>query len=265
MKPLLCICCYFAFEVLSAQAYTFITHSHNDYKHKRPLYDALYNHFGSIEADIYAVGDSLFVAHNFHEIKSGYTLQNLYLKPLKEQIEKNNRSVYGDGKEIILFIDIKDDATQTYTLLHKTLEKYKSYLSEFKNGKKTKRQVVIIISGNRPFQMMKNQAVRYAGYDGRLDNLDSNISANLMPVISDNWNDYFSWNGKGKMLRSEKKKLNKIVHKAKDKGYLLRFWATPNQTKKQRIAVWTELKNAGVNLIGTDYLVEMKEFIQNTK
>ena len=39
-------------------------HAHNDYEHPRPLFDALDHRFGSVEADIYLVGDQLLVAHD---------------------------------------------------------------------------------------------------------------------------------------------------------------------------------------------------------
>lgn len=125
-------------------------------------------------------------------------------------------------------------------------------MTVFENGVKTKGQIMVVISGNRPFLFMKEQIMRYAGYDGRLNNLDSDIPASLMPVISDNWDNYFTWNGIGEMPRDEKLKLHEIATKAKYKGYLLRFWATPNQSKEQRTAVWTVLINAGVGMIGME-------------
>ncbi len=238
-----------------------LAHSHNDYEQERPLFDALDCHFKSIEADVYLVGDSLFVAHNREDIKPGRTLQTLYLKPLKNQIKKNGGSVYGNGEEVILFIDIKDDGLKTYQLLHKILENYKQDLSVFENGIKKTGSILVVVSGNRPFEFMKAQKIRYAGFDGRLENLDSDISPNLMPIISDNWIKYFKWDGTGKMPEPENKKLEEYSKKAKQKGYILRFWGTPNKTAEQRIAVWTELKNAGVGLIGADNLRELQDFL----
>ena len=258
-------CFSIACKMVCAQIDTVIAHSHNDYLHEHPLFDALNCNFRSIEADVYSIGDSLFVAHDFDKIKSGHTLRSLYLEPLKEQIQKNHGSVYGDGEEIILFIDIKDNGDRTYNLFHDIIAEYKEYMTVFENGVKTKGQIMVVISGNRPYQFMKEQVVRYAGYDGRLDNLDSNIPSSLMPVISDNWDNYFTWNGTGEMPRDEKLKLHEIATKAKYKGYLLRFWATPNQSKEQRTAVWTVLTNAGVGMIGTDNLIDLKEFIQHAK
>ena len=237
-------------------------HSHNDYEHTRPLFDALDNYFKSVEADIYLVGDSLFVAHNFDQIKPGRTLRNLYLEPLKNVISKNNGSVYGNGEEIILLVDIKDDAMKTYQHLDKILSNYADILTSFENGVKKKRSVMVVISGNRPFEFMQSQPIRYAGYDGRLENLDSGISPELMPMISDNWRKHFSWDGTGRIPSDQKILLQTYAKKAAEEGYILRFWGTPNRGHEQRIAVWTELMDAGVGLIGADNLKELEEFFQ---
>ncbi|SMO42355.1 hypothetical protein SAMN06265379_101723 [Saccharicrinis carchari] len=82
-----------------------------------------------------------------------------------------------------------------------------------------------------------------------------------MPIISDHWGDYFSWNGNGDIPLEEKKKLLSIISDVKKEGYVIRFWGTPNATKKQRRAIWTELLGARADLIGTDYLDEIKFFL----
>lgn len=229
-------------------------HAHNDYEHGRPLFDALDHRFESIEADVYSVGDSLFVAHDFDQIKPGRTLRQLYLEPLKKEISKNGGSVYGNGEELILLIDIKNDGLETYQLLHQILQDYKSNLSTFANGVKTKGAVLVVVSGNRPFEFMQSQEIRYAAFDGRLENLDSDISPELMPVVSDNWSKFFEWDGTGEMPADERKLLHDFAQRARNNGYLLRFWGTPGQTPEIRNSVWNELKAARVGLIGTDHL-----------
>ena len=235
-------------------------HAHNDYEHERPLYDALACGFKSIEADIFAVGDSLFVAHNSEDIQPGRTLRSLYNEPLKNQISSNRGSVYGNGEEIILLVDIKDDALVTYQLLDKILQEYKNEITVFEKGTKKEKAVMVVVSGNRPFDYMQSQTTRYAGYDGRFENLEEEISPVFMPVLSDNWAKLFSWNGTGEMPEVEKQKLLGIAKKAKSTGYILRFWNTPNRTSEQRLAVWNELHKAGVGLIGADNLEELQQF-----
>ncbi len=251
------------FSFKSSETVIIPAHSHNDYEHEHPLFDALDHKFKSIEADVYLKGDSLFVAHDVDKVQHGRTLRNLYLEPLKNRIIQNNGSVYGNGEEVILLIDIKDDALQTYNLLHKILEEYKSILTVFENGQKKNGAVTVVVSGNRPFECMKSQKIRWAGFDGRLENLNSEISPTLMPMVSDNWGKYFSWDGTTKISADEKQKLHKYAADAREKGYILRFWGTPNNSHEQRIAVWKELKEVGVGLIGADNLDELHNFLTN--
>ncbi len=227
-------------------------HAHNDYEQANPLVDAIGYKFKSIEVDVFSIGDSLFLAHDFNQIKPGNTLRKLYLDPLKEIISKNNGSVYGEGTELILLVDIKDDGLKTYKILHKILESYKGMFTSYNQNVKKTGPIAAIVSGNRPFEYMKNQVVRYASYDGRISDLDSGIASSLMPLVSDNWQSHFKWNGVGKMSADEMSKLDLIVNKCHKNGYMLRFWATPDKPGIERDAVWNELIKAGVDLIGSD-------------
>lgn len=240
-------------STVAAKTQVIPAHAHNDYLHKRPLLDALDAKFKSVEADVFSIDGTLFVAHEAHEIQPDRTLSNLYLDPLKQIIEKNNGSVYGEGSGLILFVDIKNDGLRTYKLLSQLLEPYKAMLTTFhRSGKIIPGAITVIVSGNRPLAYMQNEEVRYAGYDGRLTDLNSEHSAAFMPIISDKWTKHFSWVGEGKMPQDEKDKLIKIVKTAHNKGYQLRFWATPDKPGKARENVWSVLKNAQVDLIGTD-------------
>src|SRR5438128_8490223 len=84
-------------------------HAHNDYEHKRPLWDALDRGFCSVEADIYLVNGQLLVAHSRQGVKPERTLQSLYLDPLRERVKKNGGRVYAGGPEVTLLVDIKSD------------------------------------------------------------------------------------------------------------------------------------------------------------
>ncbi len=236
-------------------------HAHNDYNHATPLFDALTLNFRSIEADVYSIGDSLFVAHDFENIKPGRTLRNLYLNPLKEYIAQNNGFIFSDSTDLILLVDIKDDSLRTYKLLHEILNEYKEMLTVIINGNVSKGSVTVVVSGNRAIDYISNQNARYAGIDGRISDLTHDYPVSLMPLISDNWNNYFEWTGNGEMPSEEREKLHDIVRKTKEKGCMLRFWATPDSEEKQRENVWNELYSADVSLIGTDDLNSLKEYL----
>jgi hypothetical protein len=253
------------YHKLTEKKLTLPAHSHNDYEQARPLFNAVDCRFKSIEADVHLIGDSLFVAHNSKEIKPGRTLRRLYLEPLKKLIAQNDGSVYGNGEEMILLVDIKSEGLPTYKQLDSILQDYKSILSVFESGQKKQGAVSVIVSGNRPFNFMKNQHFRLAGYDGRINDLEKNIPVNLMPLVSDNWTNHFTWKGEGEFPAPEKEKLKSFIQKAKNKGYLLRFWQTPVTPVEKRNAVWMELVNAGVGLTGTDDIEALQTFLLNHK
>jgi glycerophosphoryl diester phosphodiesterase len=108
---------------------------------------------------------------------------------------------------------------------------------------------------------MRSQPVRYAGCDGRLTDLDSEAPAALIPMLSDLWGKHFTWRGEGTMPAEERQKLRGIVEEAHAKGRLVRFWATPDTRTSARKAVWRELLAAGVDLVNTDDLPGLQEFL----
>ena len=236
-------------------------HAHNDYEHERPLYDALDNGFNSIEADIFLIDDDLYVAHNRRDIKPERTLRRLYLDPLKERIKQNGGRVYPKGPQLTLLIDIKTDAVETYETLHRILSEYRDIFTSFAPDGRSDKAVLAVISGNRPREYMESQKLRYAACDGRLTDLKSESPANLIPMISDNWRKYFKWNGTGEMPPDERQKLQEIVQTAHEKGRIVRFWSTPDNPSPAREAVWSELLEAGVDLISTDDLGGLRQFL----
>ncbi|MCF6411360.1 phosphatidylinositol-specific phospholipase C/glycerophosphodiester phosphodiesterase family protein [Pseudalkalibacillus salsuginis] len=237
-------------------------HAHNDYWHDRPLLDALDHGFTSVEADVWLKDGDLFVAHDEEEIQQDRTLKSLYLDPLMETV-KNHGSVYpGSQQDFLLWIDIKSEDEATYKELHKQLQNYQAMLTKFLPSGVKPGSVTVIVSGNRPRTLMEEQEIRFAAYDGRMIDLGSNTSNEFMPVISDNWSKHFSWTGEGEMPEDEKEKLKRIVSTAHENGQIVRFWATPDSASKERNSVWKELLEAGVDLINSDDLPGLQEFLE---
>src|ERR1700712_2653306 len=84
--------------------------AHNDYVHKRPLFDALDNGFTHIEADVYLRHSKLLVAHRppmLKFLKKRRTIEGLYLKPLYSRLSHSNGSLQSPLDTIVLMIDIK--------------------------------------------------------------------------------------------------------------------------------------------------------------
>ena len=231
-------------------------HAHNDYAHARPLRDALAEGFNSVEADIHLTGGELLVAHDAEEVQADRTLQRLYLEPLRERVRANGGRVFRGGPEFFLWIDIKTEGVKTYGALREVLTDYEDMLSVVREGKLTEGAIRVIISGNRPREMMRGETMRYAGLDGRLEDLESEEPAHFMPWISDRASRVSRWRGEGPLPAADREKLYGIIRRAHARGRKVRLWGTPDTE-----AVWQALLEAGVDVINTDDLRGLREFL----
>jgi glycerophosphoryl diester phosphodiesterase family protein len=235
----------------------FRAHAHNDYEHTRPLFDALDQGFCSVEADIYLVEGKLLVAHDRDKVRPERTLQALYLDPLRDRARQNGGRVYRGGPSITLLIDVKSGAEETYAALRSVLQEYASVLTKFSPTATETNAITVIVSGNRARQMMASEKVRYAAYDGRLEDLDAADSRHFIPLVSESWSRVSKWRGAGQMPADETERLAALVRKAHEQGRRVRFWATPDTP-----SMWTELSRAGVDLINADDLVALARFLR---
>jgi len=236
-------------------------HAHNDYEHSRPLLDALEQGFCSVEADVWLVDGRLLVAHDLKDTKPERTLQALYLEPLAARVAGNGGRVFRDGPPFTLMVDVKSDAANTYVALREALRPFENMLTRFHADKTETNAVAVIVSGNRARSLMAGETNRFAAYDGRLADLDSADSRHLVPLISDNWTHHFTWRARvqdGSFPDSERRKLKGLADRAHAQGRRLRLWATPDTP-----AMWAELCTAGVDLINTDDLSGLRNFLSN--
>lgn len=231
-------------------------HAHNDYEHSRPLFDALENGFCGVEADIHLVNGELLVAHDADEVNPERTLEKLYLEPLWEMVKQGRGRVYSGGPSVMLLIDIKTNGEETYRALQSRLRKYPAMLTHFEPDNIQTNAVTVIISGNRPREVMLKEDLRLAAYDGRLSDLPANHAPAFAPLISDNWRTHFTWDGSGEIPPAELEKLRKLVRDVHGQRKKLRLWAVPD-----RPSVWGVLADAGVDWINTDRLTELREFL----
>jgi hypothetical protein len=231
-------------------------HAHNDYEHKRPLFEALENGFCSVEADVFLVDGKLLVGHTRSSVKPERTLESLYLDPLRERAKANNGRIYPSGPTVFLLVDVKSKGKETCAALLKVLEGYDDLLSVTRDGRFEPRAVTVVVSGNCDRETILAPAVRRAGIDGRPSDLDSEAPVHEIPWISESWRPLFRWRGDGTMPEEEKTKLKEFTAKAHRHGRLVRFWATPENP-----ALWKELRADGVDLLNTDKLSELRQFL----
>jgi len=175
---------------------------------------------------------------------------------LRERVRRNGGRVYSGGPEFTLLIDIKGDWRLSYPVLRDVLKSYADMLTTFRDGSKQTNAIIAILTGERSRQMFAGESVRYAALDGAITDLDTDVSAILIPWISSDWVVDFKWRGAGTIPEPEKIKLKDIVSKAHQQGRRVRFWGAPDQP-----VFWAEMLAEGVDLINTDDLAGARKFL----
>jgi len=224
-------------------------HAHNDYEHARPLVDALECGFRSVEADVHLVDGELLVAHDRKNVVPGRTLEKLYLDPLRKWVRRNKQPV-------TLLIDIKSQPAPTYAAIKRVLSKYDDLLTHFDDQRTVEGPITVILTGDKPRELIAAERERVVACDVVLADLDSNPPATFIPWISAKWSESFTWKGEGPMPAAERMKLRKLARRAHAQGRQLRFWGAPDNE-----ATWRELRAADVDLINTDDLRGCRDFL----
>lgn len=226
-------------------------HAHNDYAHPRPLLEALDQGFLSVEADIFLVEGELRVGHDRAELKPGRTLEALYLDPLAERARRNRGTVYGQKGVLTLLIDLKEDGARLQPALLAHLAKYRRLLSDRTGTTVHARAVRIVLSGGRTADCAADDGPFFK--DGGMSDLGD--APSRTPWISDSYPDALG-SAASPLPAENRLRLDGLVAKVHAGGKKLRLWEAPDGP-----ATWGELRGAGVDLINTDRLADLRAFL----
>lgn len=205
------IAIYFISTVLSVQSIaqsvksysTAQAHSHNDYERARPFDDAYEQQFGSIEADIFLVNDTLFVAHNLKDIKPQRTFTTLYLLPILQKAEQNGGHIYPqDNVPLQLLVDLKTEGEPTLAALMRVLEPHRKLFAPTGSVK-------VVVSGDVPDASQFERYPDFIYFDGRPENVYTPAQMAHIGLISQAFQKYSKWNGEGPLLEKDRKKFRK--------------------------------------------------------
>jgi alkaline phosphatase len=247
------ICLTAALLSANAQYTTLNAHSHNDYSNNIPFWLAYCNHFGSIEADIWAVGNELLVAHDKSAIIPERSLDILYIQPVVKLFRHNGGWAWNDSQSTFqLLIDLKTPAEPTLSMLVEKLKKY----PEVFDPKVNANAVRIVITGNRPSPEKFNLYPDFIFFDGVIGQAYDDQQLKRVALFSENLTRFTRWNGKGNMTAEDSMKLQNIidsVHLIKRK---IRFWNAPDDT-----TAWKTLMKMSSDYINTDHITQLSRFL----
>ena len=171
-------------------------HSHNDYTREVPLHDALKFGFTSIEVDVYWENERMVVTHDRRNLAEKPVIEDLYLDPLRQIIQKNGGTVYPDDKtKLVLMVDLKSDKVQTYLALKEIFVEYLDMIEWYDKGVRIDGPIQVLLTGGPPIDMIAKEDNRYFYVDGAVDQWSVSYPSDLMPRASTNYRNHFSWNG----------------------------------------------------------------------
>lgn len=222
-----------------------LIHSHNDYAQSRPFWGAYEAHAASIEADIWLVDGTLYVAHNKKDIRPERSLEAMYLQPIRQVVEQHRGAAYADGTSFQFLVDLKT-GRETLDALVLLIEKkgYKRYFDPTANPT----AIQLTITGDKVKPEDFNAYPPYVFFDGRIEATYTPEQLRRVPLISEYRGLYTQWKGHGKMSKEDQQKIQRDVKKAHRQGCKFRIWGFPDNEN-----AWRMTRRLGIDYINTDH------------
>jgi len=213
------------------------------------------NHFGSIEADIWAVKGELFVSHNEKDINPSRTLDSLYINPIVRIFRLNGGKAWKENPGTFqLMIDLKTAVDPTLSLLIQKLGKFPDVF----NPRINKNAIRIVITGNRPDPAEFKKYPLFVFFDANVALEYSKKQLKRIALYSENFRNYSSWKGEGTINEMEKARLEGIIDSVHSVKKKIRFWNTPDNADAWRLFI-----EMGIDYINTDHIEKLSDFLTN--
>ena len=118
-------------------------YSHNDYRNRRPLFDALALGYRGAEADVFRVGTELIVGHARSELRASRTLARLYLEPLRDR-QRACGHILADSTPFFLNVELKEPDSEAFCLFLAQLQAYEELFHSPSPGLRPNVQVTLV-------------------------------------------------------------------------------------------------------------------------
>ena len=227
----------------------FAVHSHNDYLQPVPFWDAFSAGCASIEVDVILQEGKLQVAHEKASIKPTRTLVSLYLKPIQEAVALGLIQDFS----FHLLVDLKTEAYSSLEVLLKDLEPFSALLYGPQNPKGLK----LIISGNRPKPEDYSKYPDWLLFDYQSRELTADLPWEKIGMVSLSFPRFSVWNGKGRIVESQRQQLQAFIDLVHSYDRPVRFWASPDGK-----TAWRAFHEMGIDYINTDRPAEANKYLR---
>lgn len=188
----------------------------------------------------------------------GRTLRRLVLMPLFARAAAGEGRLWPDQQApfrlVIEFGGANRDPEallRAYRMLDRQLQDHAGLLSRCHGEQLTPGAVTVTVTGVVDVRELLAAAPgRCAFADGTFDDLGSRSAPpSLVPMIHEPWSRRFGWDGREPITAEERHQLHALVRAAHDDGRTVRISGLPHGSRRARLAVWTELGAAGVDVI----------------
>ena len=246
---LILVCVLGSFGGYAQNKAAFAVHSHNDYLQPVPFWDAFSAGCASIEVDVILQEGGLMVAHERESIQAPRTFENLYLKPIQQGVD------LGLIKEFNfhLLVDIKTEAYSTLDLLVKQTQPYSPILYSPENPRGLK----LIISGGRPKAADYVKYPSWIFFDYQSKELTAELPWEKIGMVSLSFPRFSLWNGKGRMVESQRQQVQAFIDLVHSFDRPVRFWASPDGK-----TAWRAFHEMGIDYINTDRPAEANKYLR---
>jgi hypothetical protein len=262
-------------------------HSHNDYLHRVPLFEALLAGCTGVEADIWPAHDSQtssdpLVGHALQSLRPDRTLTNLYINPLKMILERRNKygatinesvgssmptesiggyeGVFASSPDttLVLLLDFKTADESLWAAVEGELRPLRQdgWLTHWRSDSGiVKRPLTVVGSGSAPFeQVIANSTYRDIFYDAPLDDLDTRFDASNSYYASVSFSKAIGKTYWGKLSNEQSTRVGDQVKLAAERGLRTRYWDTPSWPIGWRNRIWDALMRLGTGILNVDAL-----------
>jgi hypothetical protein len=219
-------------------------YAHNDYENPSPLHDALRLGYAGVEADVVLVRGTLVVAHERRSARAGRTLEALYLRPLREVMQRCG-GVLSSNHRFLLNIELKERSRSAYDSLVALLGRY----GDLVGGAGFAGSLDVVLVGWHPPAKELDRAIfPVAGIQRKIARLDARAEEDAGGLVRLVSLDYGKTIGRDLSRRDEWLAALRRA-KGEGQGRIARVYDVP-----VRHEVYSLLLAAGVDLIGTEDL-----------
>lgn len=228
--------------------------SKDDHKRKLPLVEALNTGFTGVSIKVKVGKDG--------SLKCGSKdFEDLYLKPLQARISGNNGWVYaGRPDEFYLIVEVDGDSSLALKSLQKIFDNNNTILSSFTDGKRQKKPVKLVLSGDIPRTQMLNESNRFYTLSESIQKIDTRFDGNSISISTMNFDKLFNWDGTQNMPNMQYHSFISYMKNARKAGrstFIMNVPENPN--------AWGIMLEAGADFLEIEDFEAFAVFWKNRK